>query len=290
MFADRYRLEEKIGYGGAAIVWKAWDTIENRPVAVKIAKDNHLTAARFGREIAVLKVLDHSSILPFWGGSAGHKPPYLVSPHLTGGDLASRIRTGNLDAVSLRCWLSQSAQALQTAHQQGIWHRDIKPSNIMLSDRSTDAQAVVIDWGLGRDDEMTQITQFQRLVGTAEFFAPELLEGDRATGASDIWAWGVTAYLAASGRPPFQGETLPQILRLQDYRPPPLAKEWRWLDDILREIWNKEPADRPAAVEISEQCLSAQLPKKTRRLSLKQRILTNQETVEQTVQEKIAQD
>src|SRR5512143_1182106 len=214
--SGQYRVEDRIGEGGMAVVFAATDLKHSRRVAVKVLRPELsavVGADRFLREIQVTARLEHPHILPLYDSGAAGELLYYVMPLIEGETLRQRLdREGELpveDAVSLTRAL---AGALDYAHRQGVVHRDIKPENILLHD----GQPLLADFGIGLalsaagGDRLTS-TGFS--IGTPGYMSPEQMAGERALGPrSDIYALGCIAYEALAGTPPFTGRTLQAVM------------------------------------------------------------------------------
>jgi eukaryotic-like serine/threonine-protein kinase len=213
--APRYRVEDQIGRGGMAAVYRAEDLREHRTVAIKVLR-RELTAVlgpgRFRREIEILQTLTHPGIVPMLDlGSAGDLL-YYVMPLVPGESLRSLLnRAGPLDLPRVHLIARQLADAVDYAHTRNVIHRDIKPENILLdADR-----ALICDFGLARaiDQSATEpISSSGLILGTPAYMSPEQIMGaDHIDGRCDIYALGCVLYEMLTGEVPFTGSTAQAI-------------------------------------------------------------------------------
>ena len=189
----RYEIHELIGVGGMALVYRAYDTIDDRTVAIKILKDEFLGneefIRRFKNESKAIAVLSHPSIVKVYDVSFGDRIHYIVEEYI--------------DGITLKDYLEQQKQipwkeaihftvqilnALQHAHQKGIVHRDIKPQNIMLLQ---DGTIKVTDFGIARFAHSETRTMTDKAIGSVHYIAPEQARGDVVDGKTDIYSVGV---------------------------------------------------------------------------------------------------
>ncbi len=248
----RYRLEELLGQGGMAEVWRARDERLGRTVAVKViltahARDAHFRE-RFQKEAQLVASLDHPNILPVYdfGDEAGL--PYLVMPYLEGGTLRDRMVGAPIPFGQAVSWIRQLGDALDAAHEAGILHRDVKPANVLIR---RDDRLALADFGIAKMlQTSTGLTATGMVVGTPIYMAPEQAQGKPATPASDRYALGVLAYEILSGRPPFDGESALALMHQHVTSPaPPLSSSVHGLpaglDPVFERALAKEPERRP---------------------------------------------
>jgi predicted Ser/Thr protein kinase len=186
----RYRLERLLGRGGMAAVWLATDAVLERQVAVKVLSDTIATdpgfLARFRREARVAAGVSHPNLVEVFDYADGAERPYLVMEYVAGPNLAERLRQGApIDCERLA---RELLGALVRIHAAGIVHRDVKAQNVLLA---PDRSAKLIDFGIALPADATALTQTGHLLGTARYLAPEVLRGEPATPASDLFACGV---------------------------------------------------------------------------------------------------
>jgi tetratricopeptide (TPR) repeat protein/predicted Ser/Thr protein kinase len=203
----RYVRTSLLGEGGMGQVWKAWDKPLGRWVALKFVKTkDDAEIARFGREAQIAGKLSHPNIgaIYEWGESDGR--PFIAMQFVAGHTL-DRAR---VDRRTLAMLLRDAARAVEYAHERGIIHRDLKPANLMVAGR----HIYVMDFGLARSVEAdARTTASGSIVGTPAYMSPEQARGVRADGRADVYALGATLYDRLTGRPPFAGPTVYDILR-----------------------------------------------------------------------------
>ncbi|WP_342780350.1 protein kinase domain-containing protein [Catellatospora sichuanensis] len=229
VLAERYRLEQRVGSGGMGEVWRAFDEVLGRTVAVKCLldarPDDPSFVARFRAEARIMATISHHGVVEVH--DFGDDPAvgvYLVMKYIEGESLAQTLaRVGRLSAEATMRLVAEAAAALHAAHEKGVTHRDIKPGNLLLR---TDGSTMVTDFGIARSAGATGHTATGSLVGTAGYLAPERAMGQPATPASDIYALGIVAYRCLAGRLPFAGDSMVELaLRHVHDEPPPLPPD-----------------------------------------------------------------
>lgn len=207
---ERYRLEELIGTGGMAIVYKATDLTENRLVAVKILREecrnNEELVRRFKNESKAISVLDHPNIVKVYDVSVNGPQPYIVMEYIDGITLKEYMeyRAQPLTFKETLHFVTQVLAALQHAHEKGIVHRDIKPQNIMLQ---ADSSIKVMDFGIARFSRSENQTMTDKAIGSVHYISPEQAKGDITDAKSDIYSLGVMMYEMLSGQLPFESDS-----------------------------------------------------------------------------------
>jgi hypothetical protein len=210
----RYRLEEQVGQGGMAVVWRGWDTQLRRTVAVKVLHA-HLHARedirrRFDREAHAVARLHHAHIIDVYDFSAD--PSYLVTEFIRGQTLRQFADAHPFDPPELAAAaLLPIAEALAHAHAAGVVHRDVKPENMMVRE---DGIIKLTDFGIAailEPDEKFTITG--SILGSPAHLAPETIEGKPADPRSDLFSFGTILYWLSCGKLPFQGSSPAQLLR-----------------------------------------------------------------------------
>ena len=251
--ADRYVIERELGAGGMATVYLARDVRHDRPVAIKVLHgDVPVDVQRFHREIRVLANLRHPFILPLHDSGEAGGALYFVMPYIDGESLRARlVREGRLSADHALDIARQIADALQTAHDEGVIHRDVKPENILLT-RS--GHALLADFGIARapagNTAAETVTQTGLAIGTVAYMSPEQALGERELDTrADIYALGCVLYEMLTGAPPFTGPTAMSVLSKHITAPPPELRAI--LPDIAVSISSavsralaKEPSER----------------------------------------------
>ena len=234
LFADRYRLERRLGAGGMSTVELAFDTRLERYVAVKLlaehlAQDSNFVA-RFRREALSAARLVHPNVVQVFdfGLDDATERQFIVMEHVDGQSCAEILRDeGHLgveDAVDI---LTQACRGLDYAHRNGVVHRDVKPGNLL---RSHDGVVKLADFGIAKAAEQSDITKVGSVVGTAAYLSPEQARGEPAGPASDLYALGVVSYQLLAGRLPYEAASLTDLARQQDTGPP------QGLDSINPEV------------------------------------------------------
>jgi eukaryotic-like serine/threonine-protein kinase len=224
LFADRYRLEGRLGVGGMSTVERAFDTRLERPVAVKLLAE-HLAAdsgfvARFRREALSAARLVHPNVVQVFdfGSDEQTGRQYIVMELVDGESCAEILRDqGPLDPAGAVHVLTQACRALDYAHRNGVIHRDVKPGNLL---RNREGVIKLADFGIAKAAEQSDITKVGSVVGTAAYLSPEQTRGNPAGPASDLYALGVVAYQLLTGRLPYEGPSLTELARLQESGPP----------------------------------------------------------------------
>jgi serine/threonine-protein kinase len=233
--AGRYRLDALIGAGGMATVYRAHDTRLDRDVAVKLLS-THLAAdpvlaERFQREARALAAFTHPAIVAVYDVGEEGGDPFFVMELVAGETLADRLaRSGPLPPDEGVDILTSVAQGLGALHARGFIHRDVKPHNILLAAGiAPGAGARLADFGLVRGEAQRDLTAPGTAIGTMAYLAPEILAGDPATPAADVYALAAVAYEALTGRPPFPSETLPGLVTAQAEPVPAPSLRAPWL-------------------------------------------------------------
>jgi predicted Ser/Thr protein kinase len=199
-----YRLQDRLGEGGMGAVYLARDR-ERRPVAIKVLHSRvavePTARRRLAREVEAMRRVRSPYVAEVLDADVDHKFPYIVTRYVPGQTLDDTVREqGPLGAPALERLASGLAQALVAIHAAGVVHRDLKPGNVMLHN----GNPVVIDFGIAQTgDSTTQLTQTGMFMGTPGYLAPEVIEGQPSSAASDVHSWGATLAFAATGRPPF---------------------------------------------------------------------------------------
>lgn len=247
-----YRIIDKLGIGGMATVFKAYQPNMDRLVAVKVLPRRLSTHSqfllRFRQEAKVIARLEHPHILPVhdFGESEGYA--YLVMRLVEGGSLADLLRRkSRLDIATACRMIRQVGEALDCAHEQGIVHRDIKPGNILL-DRF--GNCLLTDFGIAKLVETTEgLTSTGGILGTPSYLSPEQGMGERVDYRSDIYSLGVLLYQMVTGDVPFKADTPMGVIFKHVHEPPvlPLDAEPRLPESLERTILRalaKKPEDR----------------------------------------------
>ncbi len=223
----RYEIQEIIGVGGMAVVYKAFDNQENRIVAVKILKEeftsNDEFLRRFKNESKAIAMLSHPNIVKVYDVSFGDLIQYIVMEYIEGITLKEFIeREGSLRWKDAVHFTLQILKGLQHAHDKGIVHRDVKPQNIMVL---ADGTIKVTDFGIARFARNDQRTITDKAIGSVHYISPEQARGEKTDEKTDIYSVGVMLYEMLTGRLPFQAESAVSVAIMQLQRDPQLPTE-----------------------------------------------------------------
>jgi eukaryotic-like serine/threonine-protein kinase len=251
--ADRYELEEPIASGGAAVVWRAFDEVLSRSVAIKLLHP-HLagdptTVERFRLESINAARLTHPNVVQIYDTGQEGDIVFLVMEYVDGPSLRDILADrGALEPSVVAALGEQVASALGEAHAQGVVHRDVKPANILLT---SDGVAKVTDFGIAKalSGNQATLTGPGTVVGTAAYVAPEQLGGGPVDARADVYALGVVLHECLTGKPAFQGDTptATAAARLtHDLLPPRQlrADVPRQLDDVVVRATRRSTSDR----------------------------------------------
>jgi eukaryotic-like serine/threonine-protein kinase len=208
MLNDRYRLDAQIGTGGMSTVYRAFDAVLERRVAIKlmhreIASDSD-QLERFRREARAVAQLSHPHVVGVIDAGEDEGRPYIVFEYVEGETLKDRIRRlGRLEVEEAVAYAIEIARALGAAHARGIIHRDIKPQNVLIDEEGS---AKVTDFGIARSLDEQGLTADGRVLGTTDYVSPEQALGHDVNGQSDIYSLGIVLFEMLAGDVPFHGE------------------------------------------------------------------------------------
>lgn len=247
----QYKILSELGRGGMGVVYKAIDTVLQRPAAIKVlpahlATDESLVK-RFVREARAAAALSHPNIVTVYGVGRHENHYYIALEFVDGVPLDALIaKEGKIEPIRAAKLLRQAVDALAVAHAHNIIHRDIKPQNMMID---ITGRLRVMDFGLALPlMEGTKLTQTGLSMGTAHYMSPEQWEDSNVDGRSDIYSLGVTFYEMLAGTPPFNASTPVGIMRkVFGEAVPPLSTRGVTIDSWLQEILSKMVAKDPAA-------------------------------------------
>jgi eukaryotic-like serine/threonine-protein kinase len=226
---SRYGRPQQVAVGGMGEIYLAEDRTLGRKVAIKLlaerfARDEAIRR-RFTREaLAAARLSGHPHIVTIFDVGEADGRPFIVMEYLSGGTLADRSRRGPVSRDQAVEWLEQAADALDSAHENGIVHRDVKPANMLLDER---AVVHVGDFGIARvvDETTTGMTLAGTVLGTAGYLSPEQARGEPATPASDVYSLGIVAYELLTGGRPFEGGSATAEAAAHIHQPVPPASE-----------------------------------------------------------------
>ena len=209
LISERYRLEEKIGSGGMSSVYRAFDPMLERWVAIKLMhrdiSHDPDQLERFRREARAVAQLNHPHVVTVIDAGEDDGAPYIVFEYVEGETLKDRIRRlGRLPVSEAVAYAIEIGRALESAHANKLVHRDVKPQNVLI-DR--DGRAKVTDFGIARSLEAQGLTATGRVLGTTDYVSPEQALGHEVTGQSDIYSLGIVLYEMLTGETPFKADT-----------------------------------------------------------------------------------
>ena len=249
----RYEIKEVIGVGGMAYVYKAYDSIDDRTVAVKILRDEYLAneefTRRFKNESKAIAILSHPNIVKVYDVSFGERLQYIVMEYIDGITLKEYIdQQKDIKWKEAVHFVVQILRALQHAHDKGIVHRDIKPQNIMLL---PDGTIKVTDFGIARfsRSELHATGSTDKAIGSVHYISPEQARGEITDEKADIYSVGVMLYEMLTGRLPFEADNAVSvaIMQMQSEPKPPRSLNPEipeGLEEITMKAMQKDPAKR----------------------------------------------
>jgi serine/threonine kinase PknH len=246
-----YRIEGIVGVGRMGVVYLAIDRSSGRAIALKVLREDvgadPVYRARFRREGELLSQLEHPNVIPIHGVGEIDGELYIAS-RLVSSTLRNRILAGSLSVDEAMTVLVGVASALDAAHALGIVHRDIKPANVLMD---PGPQVFLGDFGLARDNTGVQLTLPGQVLGTIDYMAPELLDGENVGPATDVYGLACLAYETLTGTVPYLRDTDAATMYAHIVDRPPSVSERRpdlpeALDEALAAGMAKAPEDRPA--------------------------------------------
>lgn len=247
----RYEIKEIIGVGGMAVVYKAYDNIDDRIVAIKILKDEYLSneefKRRFKNESKAIAVLSHPNIVRVFNVSFGDRIQYIVMEYVNGITLKEYIeQQGAVNWKEAVHFMGQILAALQHAHDKGIVHQDIKPQNILLLQ---DGTIKVTDFGIARFSRVDSNTTSDKAIGSVHYISPEQARGEVTDDKADIYSVGVVMYEMLTGQLPFQSDSAVSVAIMQLQQEPKSPREIiptipLGLEQITMRAMQKNPCSR----------------------------------------------
>ena len=251
----RYKLVELLGRGGMGDVWRAYDTVTDRVVAVKVLPahlaDDQTFQERFRREARAAAGLNNPHVVPIHDFGEIDGRLFVDMRLIEGEDLGTLLRSGPLPPQRAIKIIEQIALALFAAHRIGLVHRDVKPSNILVTE---DDFAYLIDFGIARAAGEAGLTDTGAAVGTWAYMAPERFSTGAADARADVYALTCVLYEALTGESPFPATTLEQIATAHMLQPPPKPSTVRpqipqAMDQVITTGMAKEPDQRYASTK-----------------------------------------
>jgi serine/threonine-protein kinase len=248
-----YRLEELLGEGGMGLVFKAVRESDGQEVALKVMRfeliEDPVFGRRFEQEARAASEVRDDHLVPVLEAGQADGRRYLAVAFIPGGTLDDKLEDrGKLDLKETASFASDVGKGLDALHNAGIVHRDLKPSNIIVD---AEGKAMLTDFGLAKGRAYTVLTKPGQVMGTIDYLAPELIKGEAASPATDIYALGCTMYECVTGQPPFADKEGIAIGLAHVGEPPPDPRGFRddlsdaYVDALLAAL-AKEPAQRPA--------------------------------------------
>lgn len=265
VLGDRYVLNSVLAVGGMGAVWRGDDKELDRPVAVKVLKDdaqaNDTFLQRFRNEAKNAAGLMHTNIAQVFDYGDRDGTAYLVMELVDGEPLSTILeRERTLDEHRLVKLMIGTCRGLQQAHEAGIMHRDIKPGNLLVAPGDI---VKITDFGVSRSQDQTTLTQTGMVMGTAQYLAPELALGKPATPASDLYALGIIGYECVVGRRPFTASSPVDIAiaQVNESVPPLPSSVSPALAGVIMDLLEKAPRKRPrSAAQLEEMLTGLRLP------------------------------
>ncbi|EPE61651.1 serine/threonine-protein kinase PrkC [Exiguobacterium sp. S17] len=284
---DRYRIEQQIGSGGMANVYRAHDEILNRTVAIKVLRSefshNEQFIRRFEREAHAATSLNHPNIVAIYDVGDEQDIYYIVMEHVDGMTLKQYLQEEYISIEEALRIMGQICDAIDHAHAHRIIHRDIKPQNMMIDQNGN---VKVTDFGIAVAMSNATLTHTMSVLGSVHYFSPEQARGKFADEKSDIYSLGAVLYELVTGRVPFIGET-PVAVALQHLQDDPIRpldlnpKIPQALENCIMQALAKSPGARHASVAVfKKDCLTSLSPD---RADEPKRMPTEQDEFDQTL-------
>jgi serine/threonine-protein kinase len=263
----RYDVYAELGTGGMASVFLALDLALDRKVAIKVMSpalaSSHDNIERFKREAKVAASLNHPNIIGILAVGDDPDLAYFVMKYVEGRSLESVIKEGGAQSVPfVQTVIGASGKALHYAHTRGVVHRDVKPANFMLDQ---DGWLIVTDFGIAKMEDTKGLTMTGSIIGTPYYMSPEQFNGKAVTGATDQYALGVLAYEMLTGKQPYTGETIAEVMRGHLFDDVPSVRAVRpevpeGIDHCVRRMMAKDPKERFAHLEDAVMAFGAVAP------------------------------
>src|SRR5258708_23407601 len=252
-----FELEEQIGSGAMGLVYRARFVKNDRRVAMKLLPQevaaNTTLAARFQREMEILKDLKHPHIVHCFGGTCEGDQWFYAMELIEGGTLGALLHEqGRLPWRQVVEFGQQVCAALDYAHDRGVIHRDLKPGNLLLSKTG---RIKLADFGLALVSAETRLTSTGKTMGSLHYMAPEQIQGKPTlSNRSDLYAFGCVLFELLTGRTPFVGEAMAEVLQQHIRQAPPKVSSFAVncpveLEDLIAQLLEKNPDQRPQSAQ-----------------------------------------
>src|SRR5436190_9457013 len=259
VLAGRYELRCSLGGGGMGVVYRGVDRVLERAVAVKLLPHARLAdeaaIVRFEREARAAASLCHPNIVSVFDAGSDAGIRFIVMEYVRGISLAELLRRrGYLAVGAARHTAAEIARALAAAHAAGIVHRDVKPGNVMIDEAGT---IKLLDFGIAQAHMGASRAQTGSVLGSADYMAPEVVRGEAAQERSDVYSLGCVLYECLTGRTPFAGESVEDVLRQHVSALARSASALRpeipaALDELVVQMLAKRAVDRPSAAQLAK--------------------------------------
>ncbi|GAA0215017.1 hypothetical protein GCM10009527_008450 [Actinomadura nitritigenes] len=252
LLGNRYRLDSVVGRGGMGTVWRAFDVMLDREVAVKEVvlppglndAERAVLYERTFREARASARLNHPGVVTVHDVVEESDRPWIVMELVLAPSLQDLLDRGPLEHRRVAEIGLQMLAALRHAHEKGILHRDVKPSNVLITDSG---RVVLTDFGIAQVEGDATLTQTGLVMGSPAYIPPERAQGERAVPASDLWALGATMYAAVEGRSPYERSDAMASLQAALSEPVPPARNAGPLGRVLDGLLAREPVNRMTA-------------------------------------------
>jgi len=263
----RYDVYAELGSGGMASVFLALDLALDRKVAIKVMSPSLANSPdnieRFKREAKVSASLNHPHIIGILAVGDDPDLAYFVMKYIEGRSLDSVIKDEGAQSVPfVQSIIASAGKALHHSHTRGIIHRDVKPANFMLD---KDGWLIVTDFGIAKQGESKGLTMTGSIIGTPYYMAPEQFHGKPVTPAADQYALGVVAYELLTGKQPYTGDTIAEVMRGVLFDEVPRVRALRpevpmVIDECVAKMMAKKPEDRYPDLEAAVQAFGSMTP------------------------------
>ncbi|HET9906996.1 MAG TPA: serine/threonine-protein kinase [Anaerolineales bacterium] len=205
---SRYEIREELGQGGMATVYRAYDPLFEREVALKILKQELLANSqireRFERETKIIAKLEHAAIVPVYDVGRDKDQLFFVMRYMSGGSLSDRIQNKSMTFSEIAYIIQRVAAALDYAHSKDVIHRDLKPGNILFDEYNN---PFISDFGIAKISRASIKLTHSGIIGTPTYMSPEQAQGEEVDGRSDIYSLGVILFEMLSGKTPYEATT-----------------------------------------------------------------------------------